>query len=1029
MPKDDNQQVSENAREAIRDFLSTAEFFSVFDSEELSQLAMAAKSSFFAFGDNILEAGEKCNGVHIIRKGTVRLFSSEDGKDRSLGVRKDGEILNELAALREHTLDFSVRASAKTELIYIPTTAFASILDDNPSASQFVTNFTAIRMAGGVVNRLFDLKGKVAQEELERYVSTIGVKRVQAGKAILQQDTVEDRRLYIIRQGEVSLVRTEEGQDYPIAALGRGDSFGELAALKKSGQFATATAKTDTVLLVIPVDTVEFVLERNQEAQLSLNKRIESAHRELERQKKLAEKRRRTFHLDMEDSAGAGENVLKRFPLIEQAEESDCGAACLAMVCKYFNIPVTLGKLRDMANVTSEGATLESLAKVGESLGFTARGVNCTYDSLLGFDLPFVAHWEGYHYIIVYGVSKRHVWVADPARGFAKLTRDEFEKGWEGTCLLLSPSHQFRAKVAAASPWARFASYLSPFKGVLGYLILATVIIELLGIAPPIIIQNIIDRVIVHQSVNLLNVLIVGFVIAALFTNLTTAIRSMLSAFLLRKLDFTMISQFFQHVLSLPLSFFDARRTGDIFARFQENMTVRDFMTEATISTLLNVMMMFLYFIVLFVYSAKMTFILIAFIIPMALFTLLITPKMKDYARQEFEASTDAESVLMETISGAETVKAMGIERAMRLRWEKKYVKSLNVQYNSQRFDIIAGVISGMLSSAATITVLWAGANLVIASELSIGQLMAFNMLMGSAMSPVMSLIGMWDELQETAVAMERLGDVLDVEPEQSSKESESRILLPDLEGNIRLNNVYFRYGGSETPYVLENISVDIAAGEMVAIVGQSGSGKTTLAKLLVGFYPPNDGQVYIDDYDISLIDKNYYRRQLGYVMQGNLLFSGTVSDNIASGDENPNQTRVIEAAKMADAHRFISAMSLGYEQKIGERGTGLSGGQMQRICIARALYHDPRILILDEATSALDTETETNILENMGEALEGRTSVVIAHRLSTVMRADKILVLYSGNIVEEGNHESLMARQGMYHQMVVSQMAEKSNV
>lgn len=1009
------------------EYLGTVDFFSAFSKDELNQLAALTESRHFSFGDTVFELGDKSTGIYVIRKGTVRLFTAEHGKERSLGVRKDDDILDELGALRDHNQEYSVRASVKTELLFIPRPAFQKILQNNQQAANFITNYAAIRMAGGIVNRLFDLKGKISQKELEQYVSSVGVKRVSAGKIVLEQDSVDDRRLYIIHQGKVKLTRSEDGDEYPIASLKPGDSFGELAALSDKGQFASATAETDSILLVIPENTMGFVLERNKQAQESLEKKIETAERELARQRKLAERRKRSFSIDMFSKPGVGEKVVSRFPLIEQAEESDCGAACLAMICKYYGISMTLGKLRDMANVTMEGATLDSLAKVGESLGFSARGVQCTFDSLKGFDLPFIAHWEGYHYIIVYGVSKKNVWVADPARGFAKMTVEEFEKGWSGTCLVFTPGQESRKQTTSSSPWARFATFLSPFKGVLGYLILATLIIELLGVAPPIIMQNILDQVVVHQSVSLLNVLIVGLIIANVFTSLTAAIRGMLSAFLLRKLDFTMISQFFQHVLSLPMGFFDSRRTGDIFARFQENMTVRDFMTEATISTLLNVLMVFIYFIVLFMYSVKMTVLLIAFIIPIALFTFLITPKLKDYARREFETSTDAESVLMETISGAETVKAMGIERAMRMRWEKKYVKSLEVQYNSQRFDIYTGFIDGILHNAATIAVLWVGANMVISSQLTIGQLMAFNMLMGSAMSPVMALIGMWDEIQETAVAMERLGDVLDVEPEQNPKESESRIILPDLEGHIRFDNVYFRYGGKETPYVLENISLDIEPGQMIAIVGQSGSGKTTLAKLIVGFYPPSEGHIYVDDYDIKLVDMQYFRSQLGYVMQGNLLFSGTVTDNIAAGDENPDQRRVVEVAKLADAHSFVSAMTLGYEQPIGERGTGLSGGQMQRICIARALYHDPKVLILDEATSALDTQSESNILGNMQNVLKDRTSVVIAHRLSTIMRADKILVLYDGNIVEEGNHEELLARQGMYHQLVHRQVAEQS--
>jgi len=603
------------------------------------------------------------------------------------------------------------------------------------------------------------------------------------------------------------------------------------------------------------------------------------------------------------------------------------------------------------------------------------------------------------------------------------MTVAEFDKGWSGTCLLFTPGPDM-VQTGSLSPWTRFISYLRPFRNVIGYLLLATLVIELLGVAPPIITQNILDRVIVHHNVELLNVLIIGLIISSIFTQLTTVMRGLLSAFLARNLDFTMISQFFKHTLSLPLDFFDKRRTGDIFARFQENDTVRSFMTESTISTLLNVLMVFIYFIVLFMYNVKMTLLLMAFVIPIIILTLAVTPRIKSYARREFETSTDAEAVLMETITGAETVKAMGLERPMRMRWEKKYAKALDVSYRSQRFDIFVGMTGQILNSATTIVILWYGTTLVLSNELTIGQLIAFNMLMGSVMSPLMGLIGMWDELHETGVAMERLGDVLDIEPEQKPSEIESRIMLPELEGHIQFKNVYFRYGGKETPYVLENISLEIKPGEMVAIVGQSGSGKTTLAKLIVGFYQPTEGKLFIDGYDLNVVDKEYYRAQTGYVMQSNLLFSGTIVENIAAGDENPDQRRVVETAKLADAHSFISGMPLGYQQIVGERGTGLSGGQMQRMCIARALYHDPRLIVLDEATSALDSQSESNILKNMQGVLKDRTSIVIAHRLSTIMNADKILVLYNGCIVEEGTHQELVDRKGMYYQLVQRQMS-----
>lgn len=1013
--------------DSIVEFLAGVEMLSAFHSEELEKLAAQAQSKWYELGDMVCQTGDECEGVYVVRSGMVRLFSETNGKETSIGIRKAGDVFAEIGALRQQRHEYSVRSSSKTELLIIPRAAITPLLARNQDASSFISRYAAIRTAGSVVNRLFDLKGKVDHTELEQLMRSVGVKRLPAGMTVLEQGSSEDQRLYVVRQGTVKLSCTAEGTEYSIGTVQQGDVFGEYAALHRAEQPASAVTQTEVVLLVIPDETLRFALERNPRVKDLLEERIQTAERELERQKKVARRRKRPLLLDLGSRPGRGEKVLPRFPLIEQAEEADCGAACLAMICKHYGIPLTLGKLREMANVTTEGATLESLAQVGESLGFSTRGVQTTYATLLGFDLPFIAHWEGYHYVVVYGISKRHVWVADPGRGFAKMTVEEFDKGWTGTCLLFTPGADM-VHVASRSPWVRFAGYLAPYKNIIGHLIMATMIIEVLGVAPPIIIQNILDRVVVHDSVQLLHVLIIGLILVHVFTQLTTVLRGFLTNYLTRNLDFTMVSQFFMHTLSLPISFFDKRRTGDIFARFQENLTVRNFMTESTISTLLNLLMVFIYFIVLFMYNVKMTLLLLAFVIPMGLLTLAVTPRLKDYARREFETSTDAEAVLMETISGAETVKAMAIERPMRMRWEKKYANALDVSYRAQRFEILLGLAGELLNAATTIVILWVGANMVLSQQLTIGQLIAFNMLMGSAMSPLMGLIGLWDEVQETAVAMERLGDVLDIEPEQKPEELESRIVLPDIDGQIQFENVFFRYGGKENSCVLENINLDIKPGELVAIVGPSGSGKTTLAKLVVGFYPPTEGKILIDGYDLNVVDKEYYRRQTGYVMQNNLLFSGTIVENIAAGEENPDQRRVVEVARLADAHGFISSMPLGYEQIVGERGTGLSGGQMQRLCIARALYHDPRVLVLDEATSALDTQSESNILKNMHEVLKGRTAIVIAHRLSTIMNADKILVLYGGAIVEEGKHQDLVDRRGMYYQLVQRQMSGSSS-
>ncbi|MGN6648954.1 peptidase domain-containing ABC transporter [Trinickia sp.] len=1010
--------------QALAQFLASVELLSTCSRDELLRLAAGAQTRSFAFGETICGRGEPADGLFIVRSGSVRLFVEEGGKETSLGVRKEREVFAEIAMLREYRHEASVRASSKTELVFIARAVFEPVLAANEAARSFATSYVAISSAGGFVARLFDLRGKLSRAELEEYVSSVGVKRVAAGKVILEQGSRDDLRLYVVRQGEIRVTHEADGTDYPLATLGAGSIFGERACVLRREQQATVTALTDTRLLVIPEKTVHFMLERNPKLREVLEERIRFMDRELERQKKLAERRKRPVVLDLAARDEFGAKVVKRFALVEQAEEMDCGAACLAMVCRHYGISMTLGKLRELANVTTQGATLESLARTAESLGFTARGVQCTYDAMLGFDLPFIVHWEGYHYIVVYGVSKRWVRVADPALGFRKLTIEAFERGWSGTCLVLTRDGEAVGNAAARSPWVRFVAYLAPYKRILAYLVLATFVIQVLGIVPPLIIQNILDGVVVHQNVSLLHVLIGGLVIANLFTQLMTTIRAYLSNFMVRSLDFAMMSQFFKHVMALPLGFFATRKTGDVFARFQENQTIRAFLTESTVTTVLNLLMIVIYFTVMFLYNVTLTLLLIVLVVPILALTAIATPKIKHYAREVFSASTESKSLLMETLGGIETVKGMGIERPVRIKWERKYAKALDVQYRAQAFHILVTLASQFFHAATTIAILWVGSGLVLAQQLSIGQLIAFNAFMGSVLAPLMGLVGLWGLMNDAAVAMERLGDVLDIEPEQKPADIESRVLLPDLHGDVAVSGVYFRYGGNESPYVLENVSFEIKSGEMVAIVGRSGSGKTTLAKLLVGFYAPTEGRIAVDGYDMSVIDQTCYRAQIGYVMQTNLVFSGSIAENIACGDPSPDRRRIEEAAKMADAHAFVAKMPLGYEQIIGERGVGLSGGQIQRLCIARALYHDPRLIVFDEATSSLDTQSESNILANMQDILKGRTAVIIAHRLSTIMRADKILVLYDGAIVEQGRHDELVARKGMYYELVQKQLS-----
>jgi ATP-binding cassette subfamily B protein len=1001
------------------EFLKTVEVFSPFSPDELKILAEHARSKSYKLGETILKAGEIADGLYLIKSGRARTFILDKGKEKSTGTYETGDIFGEISVLREQKTEHSVRASGNAEVLFFPQDVIRNLLEKNKDAKAFMTRYAAIKLTGGFVSQLFNLRSKMTPAEIQEIIQNVGARRAAPGERILAQDSAEDRSLYLIRYGEVKLIREEDGTAFPLSVLGSGEVFGEKACLEYSVQQADAVAVRDTVLIIVPQETIHFIMERNPELRGVLEDRIHFIDKEIHRHKKLNKTGGKISLFDTRSRAGFGERVLRRFPFLEQAEEADCGAACLAMICKHYDIHITPGKLRDMANVTAEGATLESLARVGESLGFAANGVKCTYKTLTEFDLPFIAHWKGYHYIVVYGISKQHVWAADPATGFKKMPVSEFERGWTGNCLLFSPTESLAQSGDSRSPWTRFIGYLTPFKKILRDLFLAALIIQVLGIAPPIIIQNILDRVIVHQNHNLLGVMIGGLAITMSFSLITGFIGAYLSNFMIRQLDFTMISHFYKYVLSLPVSFFAKRKTGDIIARFHENNTIRRFMTEGSISTILNTLMIFTYLIVMFIYNVKLTLLLLGFVPPIILLTLAATPKYKDYARRTFYAGADAESLLVETLGNAEIVKGMGIERPMRLKWEKKYAKTLNLRYRAEMFSILIGTLSRTLRTAANFTLLWAGAKMVLAHELSIGEFMAFSSLIGSVMMPIMGLVGIWDELQEALISMERLGDVLELEPEQKSGDIVSRVILPELKGDIRFENVWFRYGEKETPYILKDISLEIKAGAAIAVMGQSGSGKSTLAALLMGLYKPTEGKIYIDGYDITMLDTESYRRNIGYVMQNNSLFSGTVAENIALGDRYPDMKKVTEAASLADAQGFISQLPLGYNQVVGERGVGLSGGQIQRICIARALYREPRLLIFDEATSALDSESESHIHANMRDILKDRTSIIMGHRLSTVADADKILVLYKGEIAEAGTHQELYSKKGMYFHLV----------
>ena len=710
------------------------------------------------------------------------------------------------------------------------------------------------------------------------------------------------------------------------------------------------------------------------------------------------------------------------YPFIEQQSSSDCGAACLAMLCRYWGKTVSINYLREAIDVGRSGASLKKIAVAAENLGFQARPVRASLNRMMEQKNPWIAHWQGDHYIVVYRVKNNVFLVADPATGKLEISRADFLNFWTGFALLLEPTPNLANAPTEKRSLGRYFSLLLPYRSIGLTIIIASILIQLLGLISPLFTQIILDRVVVSRSQSTLNALVVGMLLFGILGIGLGSIRSYLLSYLSNRLDLTMISGFINHALNLPLKFFESRRVGDIITRVQENQKIQQFLIENVLMSWLDFLTGFIYLGLMLYYNWKLTLLILLLIPPIIILTLAATPLLQKVSRARFNASADQNSALVEMMSGISTVKAVTAEKDLRWRWEELLTRQLNIQFKGQKLAINLGLLSNLINTVGSAALLWYGATLVIKGELSIGQFVAFNMMLGYIIAPVLVLVGLWDELQEVFISVERLNDVFDTEAETNFQND--KLVLPQVQGEIELDNVTFRYDSDAETNILQNISVKIKAGQTVAIVGRSGSGKSTLVKLIQGLYQPTHGNIAVDGHNLQHVNLSSLRGQIGVVPQDCFLFSGTIMENITLYRPEFSLEQVIVTAKLAEAHAFIQAQALGYSTKVGERGDNLSGGQRQRIAIARAFLGKPPILILDEATSSLDTESERRFQENLTRLSRQRTTLIIAHRLSTVRNADCIIVLDRGAIVERGTHDELYAQKELYYDLAKQQLS-----
>lgn len=720
------------------------------------------------------------------------------------------------------------------------------------------------------------------------------------------------------------------------------------------------------------------------------------------------------------------QRTVRRYPFVEQQSSPDCGVACLVMISRYWGKQISVNRLRDIANVDRNGTSLKGLSGAAENIGFSTRPVKATLDRLAKQSLPAIVHWEGKHYIVVYQITPKQVIVGDPEIGQKTLSHKAFKQGWTGYALLLQPTAQFGANQEDKVSFWEFFELLKPHRLVLAEVLVASIFIQIFGLITPIFTQLILDRVLVQRSELTLMTLGFGLLIFSLFRVAMMGLRQYLLDHTASRLDTALIVGFIHHTLRLPLSFFESRYVGDIVYRVQENRKIQRFLSGEALSILLDLLTVFIYVGVMFWYNWSMALLSLIIVPPFFLVALIATPFVQRISREIFSAFNHESSYLIEMLTGVRTIKSVAVEQTVRWYWEGLFDRAIQANFSGQVISNRLQIFSNTIEAVVTTVLLWYGAYLVIHGQLTIGQLVAFNMLLGTIIRPFQRLTVLWNQLQEVLISVERINDVLEAEPEEDLQHTH-RQTLPLLIGDIHFESVTFRYHPDSDTNILENLSFHIKPGQMAALVGRSGSGKTTISKLVLGLYSPTSGRVLIDGQDIMSISLASLRQQVGVVDQDTFLFGSTIRENISLGHSETSLDEVMKAAQLAGADEFIKKLPMGYETQIGEGGGLLSGGQRQRIAIARALLGNPRLLILDEATSHLDTESERIIQNNLIQALRGRTSLIIAHRLSTIRHADVIFVLDGGVLVESGTHHELMHKRGQYYYLNQQQMIAMS--
>lgn len=712
----------------------------------------------------------------------------------------------------------------------------------------------------------------------------------------------------------------------------------------------------------------------------------------------------------------------RRVPYVAQTAATDCGPACLAMVLAYHGKELRLDQVREVTGFGREGSDARSLLAAGSWFGLRGRGVQVEQVRDLELLPPgSILHWRFNHFVVLESTEGEGIHVVDPAGGRRRIPFEEVERSFTGVALLFEPGEELQPEEAARrGPW-RYLRRLVAHSGLLGQILVVSLLVQLFALAVPLLIGVLVDRVVPRGAVGLLNVLGAGLLVMAGFHFLSSLLRSHLLLYLRTRLDARLTLDFLDHLVALPYAFFQKRSAGDLMMRLNSNTTIREILTSGALSGVLDGLLVSLYLVLLFVLSPIMGLVVLALGLVRVGVFLVTRRKHRDLMSRSLERQARSQGYQVQLFAGMETLKASGAEGRAVEHWSNLFVDVLNSSLERGRLSAWVDSFLQALGMASPLLILFVGAHLVLRGELTLGVMLAANALAAGFLQPLSQLVQAAIQFQLMGSYLDRIEDVL-----ETPKEQEGREVRPAgrLEGRIDLDEVSFRYGPA-SPMVVREVSLEISPGQLVGVVGRSGAGKSTLAGLLLGLYAPTEGRILYDGLDLATLDLGSVRRQLGIVPQHPFLFGASVRRNIALADPTLPLARVVEAAKLAQIHDDVMAMAMGYETLLADGGASLSGGQRQRIALARAVVQRPAILLLDEATSALDAVTEARI----HRALAGlaSTRIVIAHRLSTIRNADVILVMDAGRLVERGRHDELVARGGVYAELVEGQMEREA--